>query len=168
MSESWRIPDEIQSLYILTPMRGEDIPQVLAIEQSVFPNPWPLAAFEHEVRENPISTPIVVRMADSTPSTIVGYCLKQVTSETVHILNVAVHPRHQRRGVGRTLLENALEAARLAGVKDARLEVRASNLVAQNLYKSMGFREFSRQKGYYISPKEDALLFRRDALDAGL
>ena len=38
------------------------------------------------------------------------------------------------------------------------LEVRDSNIIAQNLYESYGFEKYARRKEYYTSPIEDAII----------
>lgn len=38
------------------------------------------------------------------------------------------------------------------------LEVRASNEIAQNLYRKYGFKAYGRRKGYYQDNGEDAII----------
>jgi ribosomal protein S18 acetylase RimI-like enzyme len=61
------------------------------------------------------------------------------------IANVAVHPDFQQRGIGRQLTEKAIEHIRKHRVKSAWLQVRDDNLVAQHLYRSLGFSEQTRR-----------------------
>jgi ribosomal-protein-alanine N-acetyltransferase len=44
------------------------------------------------------------------------------------------------------------------GISRMTLEVRKSNIVAQNLYKKLGFEESGIRKGYYLSNNEDAII----------
>ena len=53
--------------------------------------------------------------------------------------NVVVHPDHRGLGIGRALMEQALQAARQEQAKWIGLEVRADNPVACQLYQHMGF-----------------------------
>ncbi len=55
--------------------------------------------------------------------------------------NVAVHPAWRRQGIGRTLMESALEAITERGARWVGLEVRVDNSVARSLYEQLGFRE---------------------------
>ena len=48
------------------------------------------------------------------------------------------------------------------GVASVLLEVRESNLPAQNCYAQAGFTVVGRRKNYYELPKEDALLMGRE------
>lgn len=55
--------------------------------------------------------------------------------------NVVVHPDHRGFGIGRALLEHAIEAARREQATWIGLEVRADNEVACQLYQHLGFHE---------------------------
>ena len=72
------------------------------------------------------------------------------------ILNLAVAPECRRSGVGRALVGAFLEE--FPG--GAYLEVRESNAAALGLYKSMGFKEVSRRKGFYEAPAEAAIVMK--------
>lgn len=56
------------------------------------------------------------------------------------ISNVAVHPDWQGRGIGRALLEAAVDYAEDYGGRWIVLQVRSSNAVARRLYESVGFK----------------------------
>ena len=76
--------------------------------------------------------------------------------------SVAVAPEMLRRGVGRRLTEATLLWCREHGAEVVELEVRAGNLAALALYRSVGFCEVGRRPGYYALPREDALIMRID------
>lgn len=57
----------------------------------------------------------------------------------VAVLALAVHPAHQRRGVGRALLQQLLAWAREHHVERVELYTRADNHRARALYESFGF-----------------------------
>jgi GNAT superfamily N-acetyltransferase len=58
--------------------------------------------------------------------------------------NVAVHPDWQGRGIGRALMEAALEEVSAQDGHWAGLEVQADNEVARRLYECLGFEEIGR------------------------
>ena len=64
---------------------------------------------------------------------------------------------------GRRLLDNLLERAAAAGVTEAFLEVRPSNLAAIRLYQKLGFEQIGIRRGYYQAPdgREDAIVLKR-------
>jgi len=55
------------------------------------------------------------------------------------IVNVAVHPDYQRRGIAAQLMEETMELIRDRGGKSAILQVDADNGVARRLYNRLGF-----------------------------
>ena len=60
--------------------------------------------------------------------------------ESGAIQNIGVVPEHRGLGLGRALLLKSLEGFRMSGVKRVVLEVTASNLIAVELYRQLGFR----------------------------
>lgn len=65
----------------------------------------------------------------------------------VHLL--AVSPAMPRRGVGRAMIEGALDIARAQGMEAVRLDVVTDNRPAQRLYAGTGFAFIERVKLYY-------------------
>lgn len=77
---------------------------------------------------------------------VVGFLVtRRLIEGEAEVLNLAVKSTHRRRGVGRKMLERALE--RWPG--DWFLEVRASNFGAQSCYEGLGFRRVGIRPGYY-------------------
>jgi ribosomal-protein-alanine N-acetyltransferase len=75
----------------------------------------------------------------------------------VHISTIAVHPEWRGKRLGELLLLTAMEQALGLGAGLVTLEVRASNDVAQHLYRKYGFRFKGVHRGYYRDG-EDAWL----------
>ena len=76
----------------------------------------------------------------------------------MHLLNFAVDPPLQGRGIGGFLMDWMLAEAARNGYRRVSLEVRASNESAIALYTSRGFRRVFVRKGYYTDNDEDALI----------
>ena len=91
---------------------------------------------------------------------VVGYSVFWAVTDQGELGNLATTPMRRRQGIGRKLLEAAIEAASRRGVKELFLEVRVSNHVARALYDAYGFREVGRRRNYYAAPVEDALVLR--------
>ena len=88
---------------------------------------------------------------------IVGFLVaRTLAADEREILNLAVAPDFRRQGVARALLDNAFNGFRGAVF----LEVRESNEVAQEFYKSLGFKGVSKRAGYYGSPPESAIVMK--------
>ena len=80
--------------------------------------------------------------------------------DEAQVTNVAVKQNWQGLGLGRELMQALIKEARKQKAQSISLEVRASNLVAQNLYTSLGFQEVGVRPGYYLDNQENALLMQ--------
>jgi ribosomal-protein-alanine N-acetyltransferase len=136
-----------------------DLDGVQEVDRLSFPSPWTRAMYEEELLHAGTAVVIVLR-TDTTP--VAGYCSYRLVADELQINNVAVRPDHRGRGYGRALVESALDHARALGLRTALLEVRRSNLVAQQLYFSLGFTRVGERARYYEHPEEDALVLARD------
>lgn len=134
-----------------------DLPAVLAIEQSTHVVPWGEDTFRICFQEGYIGWAVEVE------NKLVGFIIVSLRAEECHILNVAVAREYQHRGLGRQLLEFALNYAKQKNAGIAYLEVRLSNTRAINLYKKMKFHLIGERKDYYptVSGTEDALIFAK-------
>lgn len=69
------------------------------------------------------------------------------------LLAIAVAPAHQRRGVGKGLLEHAIHLAEVASrggrIHEMRLTVADTNAVAQRFFTSFGFGVLDENHGHY-------------------
>ena len=83
--------------------------------------------------------------------------LRDIAGEA-EITNVAVKGEYRGLGIGRKLLEKALDRCSQLKINDVTLEVRASNQVAINLYESVGFKGEGYRPNFYEHPTEDALI----------
>ena len=154
----------VRSLYRFQPMRLEDVPAIVDIEQASFSNPWPEEAFVEEIRKNDFSYPAVACPISSSERVISGYCVPWVVFDELHIQNVAVHPLLRGCGLGRHMVEEILELGRRSGCRVALLEVRESNAIARALYVSMRFHEAGKRRRYYSRPQEHAIVYQKNLL----
>jgi ribosomal-protein-alanine N-acetyltransferase len=136
----------------LRPFAVSDLPAVLEIERMSFPSPWKPEVFLGEL-QNPYARLVVAEQAGR----VVGYFCRWLVADEAHILDIAVHPDHRSRGIGKILLKEILAEARGGGACSASLEVRVSNLPALALYHSLGFSPVATRRRYYENG-EDALL----------
>jgi len=94
---------------------------------------------------------------------LVGYVVNSRYVDAWHIMNVAVMPERQRRGVATALLERLFELTRHDERRGFTLEVRVSNEGAIRLYEELGFEARGVRRGYYTDNREDALIMWREA-----
>jgi ribosomal-protein-alanine N-acetyltransferase len=92
---------------------------------------------------------------------VCGLVVFRTMADEAEILNLAVDSTRRRRGIGSRLMEGALAACKMAGVKRIFLEVRDSNDAARKFYLRMGFTQVGRRRKYYLEPMEDALVLAR-------
>ena len=126
---------------------------ILKIEKSSFLSPWSQNAFMEELaREVSCLRALII---DGEVSAYI--CFWMFAGE-IHVMNIAVHPKRRRQGLGRYLLSKMLEEGNSKGVKEAWLEGRPSNFIARLLYQKMGFTETYRRPRYYRDTNEDAIV----------
>ena len=77
-----------------------------------------------------------------------------------HVVSIAVMPQHRRKGIGYTLMKEAMKNMKKYNAKECFLEVRVSNQPAINLYKKLGFQIVKTIRHYYMNG-EDAYLMAR-------
>lgn len=138
----------------LRAMGIDDVDAVVEVENQCFATPWSRAAFTNEVLNNQFATYFVAVDGDK----IVGYIGCWVVIDEANITNVAVLPEYRGRKIGESLLQTAMELARLRQASRMSLEVRVSNTVAQNLYEKLGFERAGIRKNYYSDNNEDAFV----------
>src|SRR4051812_27468258 len=134
-----------------------DVPAIVAIERAAFSDPWSARAFR-DALDHPA---VYFACARRDGSEVVGYVVAWFVADEGEIANLAVAPDAWGTGVGRALLDAALDEGDRREIAAVYLEVRDSNERARGLYRSRGFEEVGRRRGYYQKPPEDAIVLRR-------
>ena len=135
-------------------MTPDDVEAVHAIELATFPTPWTLDSFHYEMRENQYAHYLVAEDENG----IIGFCGMWLVIDAAQITNVAVVERMRGQKIGEALMKEAMRVAREGNMDVMSLEVRVTNVVAQNLYRKLGFQDGGIRKGYYTDNGEDALV----------
>ena len=137
-------------------LRQSDLQIVADIERQSFSDPWSLSTLREAIDgENPHSHFHVARLS-RVPVAYVNYWL---ILDEAHIVNFAVSPARRRKGLGKYLLAKSLICIRDQGGRQVHLEVRRSNIPAQNLYYQLGFQLVHIRRRYYQDNGEDACVF---------
>lgn len=139
---------------IIRKMTNEDVPAVHRIEVAVFPTPWTLDSFYYEMNENQFAHYLVAEQEGE----IVGFCGLWLVIDAAQITNVAIVEKMRGQKLGEALMREAIRISKETSMDVMTLEVRVSNVIAQNLYRKLGFQDGSIRKGYYSDNGEDALL----------
>jgi ribosomal-protein-alanine N-acetyltransferase len=180
--------------YIIRRMQYEDIPQVAQIDREAFPGEWVFrsqAAYKQDL-DNPSIRYIVARKdKDATESGrqvtprpswfkrvfsyerrldtreyIVGFAGFWMMVGEAHIIAIGVRNGYRQLGIGQSLLIATIELAQILNANIVTLEVRASNVIAQELYKKYGFQVTGRRLKYYSSDGEDAIIMSTDNISS--
>jgi ribosomal-protein-alanine N-acetyltransferase len=175
--------------YIIRPMGYEDIPQVAQIDREAFPGEWVFrsqSAYKRDL-DNPSVRYIVACNKKDVPESegqaiqrlpwfkrlfsdgrqpnvsenIVGFSGFWMMKEA-HIIAIGVRDGYRRLGIGEGLLIETIKLAQILNANVVTLEVRASNEIAQELYKKYGFQVVGRRPRYYSSDGEDAIIMSTD------
>ena len=88
---------------------------------------------------------------------IAAFCSANTLSSDWEIYDVETAPSYRRKGMAKKLMSALIKAARGGGGERILLEVRESNDAAINLYRALGFKEYSVRKNYYMDNSENAL-----------
>ncbi|MDL4841950.1 ribosomal protein S18-alanine N-acetyltransferase [Aquibacillus rhizosphaerae] len=139
---------------IIRQMTVMDIDRVAQIEATSFSIPWTKDIYYKELTENPYAFYFVVEK----DGLICGFCGLWVVIDEAQITNIAIDPNYRGKKYGKALFQYVINQAIALGSARLSLEVRVSNLVAQNLYKNYGLVPGGIRKNYYTDNNEDALV----------
>lgn len=130
-----------------------DLPQVCAIEQETFSDPWTEEDFRSSYKE-----PNNEYLVAEQDGEVAGYCGYWGIAGEGYIYNVAVKKDFRRNKIGFQMLKALLAESSDRGITSFTLEVRHSNEAAIRLYESLGFERAGLRKDFYSKPKEDAVI----------
>jgi len=134
-----------------------DLPEIEEIEQRAYTTPWSRSMFASELAK---SSSICLGAFEG--DRLVGYTVNSRYVDAWHVMNVAVDPDYQRRGIATRLLERLFELTTNDDGRGYTLEVRVSNADAIRLYEKLGFERHGIRRGYYTDNREDALIMWRE------
>jgi [ribosomal protein S18]-alanine N-acetyltransferase len=154
-------PDVAALTVRVEPMRRRHLRSVLRIEQQVYPRPWSASLFMSELALRSTRAYYVARIGRE----LVGYAGMMMTLDEAHVTTIAVDPRRHRSKIGTRLLLVLVREAIARGATAITLEVRMSNVGAQDLYRRFGFGPVGVRKNYYQEVNEDALVMWAHEVD---
>ena len=137
-------------------MHEADVPSVVALEAAAYQFPWSEGIFRDCLRVGYLCRVVVLG------AEVCGYGIMSMGAGEAHTLNLCVRADLRSRGIGRKVLDYLLERARLAGMLEAFLEVRPTNVAAIRLYQAAGFEQVGIRRGYYqaVGGREDAAVLK--------
>ncbi len=152
----------------IRPVTPGDIGEIALLEGRCFVEPWSPLVFE-QFAQAPGFLVAIDRSESSEGATgapdgsLSGYVVTTQSSykpDVAHVRNLAVHPERRRQGLGSQLLTASVSHYRENEFESVRLEVRASNTGAIELYRNHGFSVVGRQPGYYDNGEAAVVMSR--------
>lgn len=139
--------------------RRPDIKRVLQIEIEAFQDPYPPSIL---IDIYNLGAGFLVAQQNNI---VVGYIIFWIRYEDEgHIISLAVDKKYRKKGVGRKLVDYALNIFSKCNVREIKLEVRIGNTDARKFYKKMGFKEKEVLENYY-EDGEDAVIMKKETLN---
>jgi len=134
-----------------------DIPFIFQEETKIFGKSLGEKTLYNEVMYNKLSKYFTAVVDNKR----VGYIGCWLTIPNAEVLNLLVVDKFRGNGIGKLLVNKVVEICKEEKIEMITLEVRLSNEIGINLYKSLGFIKGTIRKKYY-SNGEDALLMVLD------
>ena len=138
----------------------DDLDQIEIIENECFVDPYKREDLIYELTANPCSTVLVAIIDDK----IVGFIDYMITFTSSTISQIAVTKEYRKQNIATELLL-AMEKTFPNDIDDQvetiTLEVRKSNLAAQNLYRKNGYIDITIKKAYYRNGEDALYMLKR-------
>ena len=128
--------------------------EIVSIENSSFEKPWTRNQIKGDIQAN-ISSENWVYTLDGK---VVGYIFGWISQNKFYLHNIAVHPDHLRKKIGKKLIKHIILIVADQKVNVILLKVSVNNFSARKCYQSLGFVQTGIRKDYY-SKGDDAILY---------
>lgn len=128
-----------------------DMQEVLEIEKACFEFVWTEEDFLCCLRQRNC-----IGMVAEHDHKIVGFMIYELHKMKLRIVNFAVAPSAQHKGVGSQMINRLVEKLSQQRRKEIALEIRETNLPAQLFFKQQGFRAVHVLRSHYDDTTEDA------------
>ena len=119
---------------------------------------WTKSQWERELTD---PKRICLGIIDLETKELLGICSAWLVIDVLHITFIAVHPIHQRKGLGKFLLKDLIKRSKSLHTNQINLEVKDNNEPAKAFYKSMGFKTVGNRSNFY-KDGSDALLLNKE------
>ena len=139
--------------FTISKLLSSHLEGVAELERLCFAEPWSQQSLALLLQNANLG--VVALNEDGAP---IGYGGLLTVLDEGQITNIAVHPDHRSKGVGKAILKEIICESKKRGIRDLSLEVRQSNLPAKALYQAHGFEIAGVRKGFYRHPTEDGLV----------
>ena len=132
-----------------------DLDAIHDLEVSCFPSPWRRDFFESELRGES-RFHLVARRG----GLLIGYLFAMWFFDEMHINKIAVTEEERRRGIAGKLMEHCFRFAKANHIRSISLEVRETNIGAQEFYKQLDFAATYKRPRYYPDGESAVVMMR--------
>ena len=130
------------------------------LDQKSFNGLWSKSQWERELTD---PKRICLGIIELETKKLLGFCSSWLLIDELHITSIAVHPIHQRKGLGKFLLSDLIKRSKSLQTNLIHLEVKDNNEPAKALYKSMGFKTVGKRSNFYKDGR-DALILNKELI----
>jgi ribosomal-protein-alanine N-acetyltransferase len=146
-------------IFHIREIRENELDIIHSLEEEIYDTPWSRSFFKLMAKLE--KNLFLVAVNDNL---IVGYTIGEVESRGIkgkagHIMNLAVKKQFRNKGIATSLMDELERRIKSDGAEISYLEVRISNIKAQELYKNRGYKIIRKIENYY--GKEDAFVMTK-------
>ncbi len=137
-------------------MSVDDIDRIVAADRSILGQSLGEETIRTELADNPFAHYFI--METEATGDLLGHAGLWIDPPLAQIINIYIVPERQREGLGSFLMHYVLDYLKTLSVNTLTLEVRPTNVAAQEFYHSFGFRKVSVRRNYYENGEDADLL----------
>tara|TARA_B100000902_G_scaffold16349_1_gene19556 strand:+ start:6817 stop:7260 length:444 start_codon:yes stop_codon:yes gene_type:complete len=127
--------------------------QLEEIENTIFSTSWPSETIMYKINNRDFKYWTYKKNEE-----MIAYVGVQFVNDFIEILGIGVIQKYRQRGIAKELMNELMEFFNQSSYLKILLEVRESNVKAQNLYTHFGFNKISKRKNYYNNEDADVYL----------
>lgn len=140
---------------VIAPASDADLDAVHRLETLCFPAPWRREFFESEMEAAGRLNLVAKR-----DGRVIGYLFAMWFFDEMHVNKIAVEENERRRGIALRLMQQCTDFAEMHEIRSISLEVRESNIGAQEFYRSLDFERLYVRPRYYPDGEAAVIMIR--------
>ena len=123
-----------------------DLNSCLDLDQESFQGLWTKSQWEKELSD---PKRICIGIVELQSKKLLGLCSAWLIIDELHLTYIAVHPLHQRKGLGKFLISDLIKRSKSLRTNQIYLEVKDTNEPAKAFYKAMDFKTIGNRPNFY-------------------
>ena len=134
-----------------------DLNSCLDLDQESFQGLWTKSQWEKELSD---PKRICIGIVELQSKKLLGLCSAWLIIDELHLTYIAVHPLHQRKGLGKFLISDLIKRSNSFRTNHIYLEVKDKNDSAKAFYKDLDFKTIGNRPNYYRDGS-DAIILKK-------